>query len=96
MDLFGRKRIKALEIQLAHRDAMLEQYRNELSRYADLKTAILRHNLALGRIIGKLDPIYVEPEMSAERRAASDEIGRKVLEKLFGENKAANHSTGGL
>ena len=65
-----------------------------LSRDA-LKTAISIHNMALGRIITKIDPMYNAPTTPgdpgyAQRKAESDAIANSVISRLISEYKASN------
>jgi hypothetical protein len=39
----------------------------------------------LGRIIAKLDPMYVKDELNPQRKKESDAIGEEVIKKLIAE-----------
>jgi hypothetical protein len=46
-------------------------------------------NLALGRLIAKIDPNYAKDSHSRETKDESDKIGREVINRLYGEYKAS-------
>lgn len=51
-------------------------------------------NLALGRVIAKIDPNYAIPEDDPTRKAASDALGEAVIKKLQGEDHYSNRTRG--
>lgn len=51
-------------------------------------------NLAIGRVIAKIDPAYIIPEDDPTRKAASDALGEEVIRKLMGENHYSNRTRG--
>lgn len=51
-------------------------------------------NLAMGRIIAKIDPTYITPEDDPARKAASDALGEEVIRKLKGEDHYSNRTRG--
>lgn len=52
------------------------------SRISELKAATAIHNIALARIIAKLDPLYGVNELDSKRVADSNLLGQTVLEKI--------------
>lgn len=55
-----------------------------------LCSSISVHNLALARIITKLDPMYGKDELDPQRRADSNRIADEVLNRIRTENTAAS------
>lgn len=51
-------------------------------------------NLAIGRVIAKIDPMFVTPEDDPVRKAASDAAGQAVINKLLGEDHSSNRTRG--
>lgn len=78
------ERLKAIEMQM-------HQYKGLIS---GIRLNSGAQNMALGRIIAKLDPNYGIPEDDKARRAASDMLGEQVIKKLEGEFKASNKYSG--
>lgn len=78
------ERLKAIEMQM-------HQYKGLIS---GMRLNSGTQNMALGRIIAKLDPNYGIPEDDKARRSASDLLGQQVITKLEGEFKASNKYTG--
>lgn len=54
------------------------------------RTEVAIHNLALGRIIAKIDPMFVTAEDAPARRAESDRLGALAIDRIYGEYKASN------
>ena len=48
------------------------------------------HNRALGRVIAKLDPLFVTDEMDPNRKAESDRLGQEAIKRIIGEYKSSN------
>lgn len=91
-------RIKALEDELELTRLERQMWRERFEGQEAFKVYDLRIKslcLGIGRLIGKLEPLYGIPEDSPERRAASDKLGQDIINRLQAEHKAANHSTGG-
>lgn len=59
-----------------------------------IRTQISVMNLAMGRVIAKIDPAFVTPEDDPVRKAASDAAGQAVIEKLLGEDHYSNRTRG--
>ena len=59
-------------------------------RLSNIQEHLAIQNRELARIIAFVDPLYGKSEFSAERRAESDRIGQKVLQKMIGEYLASN------
>ena len=59
------------------------------SAIAGLHNKLDIQNLALARVIAKLDPNYARSEFDPTRRAESDDIGRAVIARLEAEAKAS-------
>lgn len=59
-----------------------------------VRTQVSVTNLAIGRVIAKIDPAFVTPEDDPVRKAASDAAGKAVIRKLLGEHHYTNRSRG--
>lgn len=59
-----------------------------------LRTEMKVMNRALGRVIAKIDPMFIVPEDDPTRKAASDAAGDAVIRKLIGEHIMSNRLTG--
>lgn len=59
-----------------------------------IRTKIDVNNLALCRVIAKIDPNFVIPEDDPVRKAASDAAGQAVIQKLLGEQHYTNRNRG--
>lgn len=59
-----------------------------------IRTKLDVNNLALGRVIAKIDPAFVTPEDDPVRKAASDAAGNEVIKKLLGEHHYTNRTRG--
>lgn len=59
-----------------------------------LRTEMKVMNRALGRVIAKIDPIFIIPEDDPARKAASDAAGDAVIAKLRGEHTMSTRLTG--
>ena len=59
-------------------------------RLSNIQEHLAIQNRELARIIAFVDPLYGKSEFSDERRAESDRIGQKVLQKMIGEYLASN------
>lgn len=59
-----------------------------------VRTQVSVTNLAIGRVIAKIDPAFVTPEDDPVRKAASDAAGEAVIRKLLGEHHYTNRSRG--
>lgn len=59
-----------------------------------MRTEIKVSNRALGRVIAKIDPIFLVPEDDPVRKAASDAAGDAVIAKLLGEHIMSTRQTG--
>lgn len=57
---------------------------------ADLRGEISVNNLAIARLVGKLDPAYTADPLDPKVKADSDRIAAEVLAKLVSEHKASN------
>jgi len=49
---------------------------------------------ALGRIVGKVDPIFAKSEFDPDRKAESDRLGEEVIKRLQAEDWARKHTEG--
>jgi hypothetical protein len=68
---------------------------NELERRLDtIQSMIGVNNSAVARMIASLDPMYRKSELSPERKAKSDQIGKEILHRLWAEDAARKHSLG--
>lgn len=47
---------------------------------------------ACGRVIAKIDPMFITPEDDPVRKAASDALGEEVIRKLLGEDHYSNRT----
>lgn len=93
-DIFGKKRIAELERANANLNRRLQDWEDYRKRIEPLMVQSKITNLAVARIIAKIDPEYCRSEFDSKRRADSDAIGDQVLRKLLSENRTANHHTG--
>lgn len=59
-----------------------------------MRSQISVMNLAMGRVIAKIDPAFVTPEDDPVRKAASDAAGEAVIKKLMGEDHYSNRTRG--
>lgn len=59
-----------------------------------IRTQVSVTNLAIGRVIAKIDPAFVTPEDDSVRKAASDAAGEAVIKKLLGEDHYSNRTRG--
>lgn len=57
-----------------------------------VRTQVSVTNLAVGRVIAKIDPMFVTPEDDLVRKAASDAAGNEVIKKLLGEDRYSNRT----
>lgn len=78
------ERLKAIEMQL-------HQYKGLI---ADQRHNISVTNLAIGRVVAKLDPLFATPEDDPARVAASKALGEYVIKKIKSEHAASNKLTG--
>ncbi len=90
MDLFGRKRIAQLEQANLNLNRRLMDWEEHWKRLEPIFTQGKVTNLAVARIIAKIDPDYVRSEFDLKRRAESDAIGDQVIRKLLSEHRASN------
>lgn len=98
MDLFGRKRIAELEIANANLNRRLqdqEDMRREAdSCWRDLAKQLSANNIALGRVIAKVDPTFAQDELDPKRKAASDVLGQEVIRKIMNDDHFSNRTRG--
>lgn len=59
-----------------------------------IEKAIAVHNMAVARLIAKLDPMYGKSELDSDRKAASDKIGAEVMQRIIGDFQAMKHLEG--
>lgn len=82
-----RRKLRLYEIQ--EDQTFLSDKLDALAAAIDRKTTQeTARNLALGRIIAKLDPAYGRSEFDNVRKAESDRLGQEALDKLLGEAQA--------
>lgn len=58
----------------------------------NVHTNLRATNLAVGRIVAKLDPTFAESEFDPARKAASDAAGNTVIQRLLGEDHYSNRT----
>lgn len=88
-------KLSSLQVELLdkHYRAMLGQYATRLAE-ADTfnRNMAIRLDpmlLGIGRVIAKIDPAFTKDPFDSKTRAESDEIGRKVIERLLAEHKTS-------
>lgn len=57
---------------------------------------IIIHNNAIGRMINKLDPTFIQSYDDPARREESDRIGAKAISLIKAESLARQHTEGKL
>jgi len=77
--------IAGLHRNVAYQSAFMK---GELSRLTD---GLQVHNLALGRIIAKLDPLFGVPEDDPARKAASNKLSNDIIAKLKAEQSVRDY-----
>jgi hypothetical protein len=90
MDIFGKKRIRELEIANANLNDRLERWEEHYRRFEQLAAQNKVTNLAVARIIAKLDPQYARDEMDPQRKRESDDLSNEIIRKLIAEHRASN------
>lgn len=73
------------EKQYMIHEALLDSREILYNNFRNIYSDVAVHNRALARIIAKLDPMYGVSEFDPARKAASDEIGERVMERLKAE-----------
>jgi hypothetical protein len=88
-----RRKLRLYEVQedVVSLEHQISYLRNDVKAYAKV---VAVQNAALGRIIAKLDPMYGKDELDPARKAASDELGQQVINKLAAERAAQNKLRG--
>ncbi len=90
MDLFGRKRIAQLELANANLNRRLADWEDHWKRLEPIFAQGKVTNLAVARIIAKIDPDYIRSEFDPKRRDESDAIGEQAIRKLLSEHRISN------
>lgn len=90
MDLFGRKRIAELERANANLNRRLADWEDHWKRLEPIFAQGKATNLALARIIAKIDPEYGRSEFDPKRKAESDALGDQIIRKLISEHNLSN------
>ena len=90
MDLFGRKRIAELEQANINLNRRLQDWEDHWKRLEPIFTQGKVTNLAVARIIAKLDPEYGRSEFDAQRKRESDILGDQIICKLLSEHRLSN------
>lgn len=97
-DIFGKQRIAQLEESLAGRerlfDILLMGWKDQSAQLRGLKDDIRTNNIAIGRIIAKLDPIYNISEYDPVRIEESNRISEEAINRIYAEHAASNKHTG--
>lgn len=80
---------------LAAHEEVLRIHANQMrnattSIYKKLDEELAITNLAVGRVIAKIDPTYIRSEHDPKRLAESEELGNKVIERIRAEHTAAS------
>lgn len=87
--LTDRISLRAFELLRQERDHF-QRLASEQGRECEVYRRVL--DAGLGKILAKVDPLYAQSEFDPARREASDAIGRQVIEKLLGEDRAQQHN----
>lgn len=72
----------------------LEQWENFHQRLEQLMVQNKVTNLAVARIVAKIDPQYGRSDFDPERRKESDELSNEIIRKLIVEHRAAQTPEG--
>lgn len=90
MNIWPWNRISELERANANLQGRLQRWEDYWKQFEQLKAQNKVTNLAVARIIAKIDPEYVRSEFDPDRRKESDEINDKIMRKLLSEHLASN------
>lgn len=83
----GLDRLDPIEVQLSAVRAQLSEAQRLIIH---LRVAVDVQNLAMGRIIAKLDPAFATPHDDPDRKAESDRLGEEAIRRIKGEYAASN------
>ena len=64
---------------------------NLRSQVSVLRTSTNTNNLALGRILAKLEPVLAQSELDPARKADSDKLGNDIIKRLQAEQAVRDH-----
>lgn len=71
-------------------------HRDTLDMLRGVRKQVAITNNALGRVIAKVDPRFLQDPLSKEARAESDRIGQEALRRIEAEHMARRHTEGKL
>ena len=74
-------------------DAMRVRHIRQMAELEALALQIKINNVALARLVNKIDPLYAMPEDDPARRAESDRLAEETIRRLRGEVLASNRKT---